>query len=154
MLGHGDGTFQQGASISATQPFGAVAADFNGDGILDIAVGNRGTNNSIAIYLGNGDGTFQAGAVYNAAPNADYQILASGDFNQDGIPDLVVTDHANNEVAVYLGNGDGTFRASGLFSTAPQPWNIVVGDINGDGNPDLVIADDVSDVQGNNITIL
>src|SRR5262249_13161529 len=74
MLGHGDGTFQPSTSISASQPFGAIAVDFNGDGILDIAVGNRGTNNTIAIYLGNGDGTFQAGPVYNASPNADYQI--------------------------------------------------------------------------------
>jgi hypothetical protein len=154
MLGHGDGTFQPGVSISATQPFGAVAADFNGDGILDLAISNRGTNASIAIYLGNGDGTFTAGAVYNAPPNADYQIVASGDFNRDGIPDLVVSDHANNQVAVYLGNGDGTFRGAGLFPTAPEPWNFAVGDINGDGNPDLVVANDVNNAQGNNITLL
>jgi hypothetical protein len=154
MLGHGDGTFQQGASISAIQPFGAVAADFNGDGKLDVAVANRGPANSIAIYLGNGDGTFQAGDIYPAVPNADYQIVGSGDFNGDGNPDLVVSDHANNQVAVYLGNGDGTFREAGLFATGPQPWNLVVGDINSDGNPDLVVADDQSDAQGKNITLL
>jgi FG-GAP repeat. len=154
ILGHGDGTFQPGASILASQPFGAATADFNGDGILDLAIGNRGTNASIAIYLGNGDGTFTAGEVYNSPPNADNQIVASADFNRDGIPDLVVSDHANNEVAVLLGNGDGTFQAAGAFNTAYQPWNIAVGDINGDGNPDLVVADDTNDAQGKNITIL
>jgi Bacterial Ig-like domain (group 3)/MBG domain (YGX type)/FG-GAP-like repeat len=154
MLGHGDGTFQQGVSISAAQPFGLVAGDFNGDGNLDLAVGNNGTNGSIAIYLGNGDGTFTAGAVYPAVSGAYYQIVASGDFNRDGIPDLVVSDHANNQVAVLLGNGDGTFQPAGLFATGPEPWNLVVGDINGDGNPDLVVANDISDAQGNNITLL
>jgi hypothetical protein len=154
MLGHGDGTFQQGASISAAQPYGVVTGDFNGDGNLDLAVSNAGTNSSIAIYLGNGDGTFQAGAVYPAAPNAYYQIIGSGDFNRDGIPDLVVSDHYNNQVAVLLGNGDGTFRGAGLFATGPEPWNLAIGDINGDGNPDIVVANDISDNQGNNITIL
>ncbi len=154
MLGHGDGTFQQGASISAVQPYGAVTGDFNGDGNLDLAVSNAGTNGSIAIYLGNGDGTFQAGAVYPAAPNAYYQIVGLGDFNQDGIPDLVVSDHANNQVAVLLGNGNGTFQGAGLFATGPEPWNLAVGDINGDGNPDIVVANDISDNQGNNVTIL
>ena len=154
MLGHGDGTFQQGASISADQPFGVVAGDFNGDGNLDLAVGNNGTNGSIAIYLGNGDGTFTAGAVYPASPGAYYQIVASGDFNRDGIPDLVVSDHAHDQVVVLLGNGDGTFQSASLFATGREPWNLVVGDINGDGNPDLVVADDINDAQGNNITIL
>ena len=153
MLGHGDGTFQQGASISAIEPFGAVTGDFNGDGKLDLAVANRGTS-SIALYLGNGDGTFQAGDVYTAAPGTDYQILASGDFNQDGIADLVVSDHAHDQVSVFLGNGDGTFQSANLFTTGPEPWNLVIGDINGDGNPDLVIANDISDSQGNNVTLL
>jgi Bacterial Ig-like domain (group 3)/MBG domain (YGX type)/FG-GAP-like repeat len=153
MLGHGDGTFQQGASISATQPFGAVEGDFNGDGKLDLAIANRGTS-SIAIYLGNGDGTFQAGDVYPAASGADYQILALGDFNRDGIPDLVVSDHAHDQVAVLLGNGDGTFQSASLFATGPEPWNLAIGDINGDGNPDLVVANDANDAQGDNITLL
>lgn len=150
MLGHGDGTFQQGVSVSATTPLGVVVGDFNGDGKQDLAVANRGTNSSIAIYLGNGDGTFQAGAVYPAASGSNYQILAMADFNGDGIQDLVVSDSAHDQVAVLLGVGDGTFGPVGLFSTGHFPWNIAIGDVNGDGNPDIVTADDGD----NSVTLL
>ncbi len=142
MLGHGDGTFQQGTSLSATTPFGVVVGDFNGDGKQDLAVANKGTNSSIAIYLGNGDGTFQAGAVYPAASGSNYQILAMADFDGDGNQDLVVSDSAHDQVAVLLGVGDGTFLPAGLFSTGHIPWNIAIGDVNSDGNPDIVVADD------------
>ena len=142
MIGHGDGTFQPGASIQAAQPFGLVVADFNGDGNQDIATSNKGTSGSVAIYLGNGDGTFTAGDVYPVAPGGLYQIMQSGDFNGDGIADLVVSDSLHDQVAVLLGNGDGTFQAAKLFATTSIPWNIAIGDLDGDGNPDLVVAAD------------
>jgi hypothetical protein len=150
MLGHGDGTFQQGVSVSSGQPYGLVVGDFNGDGKQDLAAANKGTSGSIAIYLGNGDGTFQAGEVYPAAPGATYQILQSADFDGDGDQDLVVSDSSHDQVAVLLGNGDGTFRSAGLFATGHIPWNVAIGDVNGDGNPDLAVADDGD----NSITLL
>ena len=150
MMGHGDGTFQQGISLSATTPFGVVVGDFNGDGKQDLAVANKGTNSSIAIYLGNGDGTFQAGAVYPAALGSNYQILAMADFDGDGNQDLVVSDNGHDQVAVLLGVGDGTFHSAGLFSTGHIPWNIAIGDVNSDGNPDIIVADDGD----NSITLL
>jgi hypothetical protein len=142
MIGHGDGTFQPGASIQAAEPFGLVVGDFNGDGNQDIATSNKGTSGSVAIYLGNGDGTFAAGEVYPVAPGGLYQVMQSGDFNVDGIADLVVSDSLHDQVAVLLGKGDGTFLAPKLFATTSIPWNIAIGDINGDGNPDLAIASD------------
>jgi hypothetical protein len=68
--------------------------------------------------------------------------LAVGDFNGDGIPDLVTPDSATGVVAVFLGKGDGTFAAAADFSTGPgsQPLAVAVGDFNGDGVPDLAVA--------------
>ncbi len=68
--------------------------------------------------------------------------LATADFNNDGNPDIAVPNGAKNSVAVFLGNGDGTFQAATSFATEPNTsaYSIAVGDFNADGNPDLVIV--------------
>jgi len=73
-----------------------------------------------------------------SAPND----LAIGDFNGDGIPDLVVPDSATGVVAVFLGKGDGTFAAAVNYSTGSgsKPLAVAVGDLNGDGKQDLAVA--------------
>jgi uncharacterized protein (TIGR03437 family) len=143
-LGKGDGTF--GAEISnafnvfyadspAYESCGEGSAlttgDFNGDGKLDVA--SAGFN--VAIYLGQGDGTFCAPIVIKGplTPGSDpypplFSPLMAIDLNHDGRTDLVFG------MSVWLGNGDGTFRATQSL-TAPA-WGM--GDFNGDGNPDLV----------------
>ena len=85
LTGKGDGTFNAATSISSgtgTNPMAVVAADFNGDMHLDLAVANYGTN-TVGVFLGNGDGTFAAPANLGTGgywPDA----LAVADFNGDG----------------------------------------------------------------------
>src|SRR5713101_2109196 len=67
-------------------PRAVITADFNGDGRLDLAVANAGSND-VSILLGNGDGTFQA--AQNYASGGTPVSLAVGDFNSDGKLDLV-----------------------------------------------------------------
>src|SRR5215471_15348005 len=99
-LGNGDGTFAHNADYSAgpnasVDPFtpGIVAADFNGDGILDLAVTN-GASPTVSIYLGNGNGTFNPAGSFNiqrdTLPVKAGRMVAA-DFNQDGKIDLFVS---------------------------------------------------------------
>jgi hypothetical protein len=156
LLGKGDGTFTNGTTITTTSPFeptSVVVGDFNGDGKQDLAVlsPNGGGIGSVNIYLGTGTGTFGAPKSFNVATaNSGSRLLAVGDFDEDGIQDLVATNTGLNNVAVLLGNGDGTFSTEVSYPTTTTttgaegqaPWNVVVGDVDGDGNPDLAVASD------------
>src|SRR6516225_6414802 len=101
------------AFAAGVAPFSVAVGDFNGDGILDLAVANEGSNN-VSVLLGNGDGTFQAAVNYTAA-NEPFSV-AVGDFNGDGIQDLAVANESSNNVSVLLGRGDGTFQAPVNYS--------------------------------------
>ncbi len=89
-----------------------AAGDFNGDGILDLAVTNQGVGNTVSVLLGNGDGTFQTQIPYGLDPGSSPNAVAVGDFNGDGKLDLAVANHDNSTVTVLLGNGDGMFTAA------------------------------------------
>ena len=94
-----------------------VVGDFNQDGKQDLAVlsaSGPGSVGSVNVYLGNGDGTFQAPknapvAAIGSGPTAS-RLLATGDFNRDGVADLVATNAALNQVAVSSGMAMGRSR--------------------------------------------
>ena len=88
-------------------PNGVAVADFNGDGIPDLATAN-GNDNDVSVLLGNGDGTFQGQVTYPAGGNPT--SIAVADFNGDGHPDIAVANQTDNTVSILLGNGDGTFH--------------------------------------------
>jgi hypothetical protein len=122
-------------------PYSVAVADFNGDGVLDLAVANRGTppdGGSVSVLLGLGDGTFGAERRFGVGGVA--VSVAVGDFNGDGLLDLAVANYASNTVSVLLGLGDGTFAAERRFGVDSSPLSVAVGDFNGDGIPDLAVA--------------
>jgi hypothetical protein len=113
-----------------------VSADFNLDGVPDLAV----LGDTITVLLGKGDGTFTVapGAAISAGLTA---AIAVGDFNGDGIPDLILTASIDDVPGtVLLGNGDGTFRSAQALSMGNNSDSVAVGDFNGDGNLDLAIT--------------
>ncbi len=154
LLGNGDGTFgtpqttpvyNQPVTGGDLVPGTLVTADFNGDGKLDVAVvGDYISSGGVTILLGNGDGTFTAVGP-NLDLSADFGLIATGDFNGDGIPDLVVTSYFEDGTppTIFLGKGDGAFTAANpsSFTLAYSPTSIVVGDFNGDGVLDVAFSD-------------
>jgi hypothetical protein len=101
LLGKGDGTFTPTAvsPVTGSVPQSVAVADFNGDGKLDLAIANAGSD-TVTVLLGNGDGTFAA--PLNPATGATPNYAAVGDFNGDGIPDLAVANNVSNSVTVLL----------------------------------------------------
>ena len=81
---------------------------------------------------------------------SDSITVAVGDFNGDGVPDLVVANEGSNNVAVLLGNGDGTFRAAQFFPVGINPVWVVVGGFNGNRVQDLAVPN----INANNISVL
>jgi len=153
LLGNGDGTFatpitgqvyNQGAVGGDVILGSLAAADFNGDGKLDLAVvGDYVSSGGATILLGNGDGTFTA-----AGPNVDltagFALIATGDFNGDGIPDFVAPNYFEfgGSPTIFLGKGDGTFTFSKVTFTLDYfPTSVLVADFNGDGILDLAFSD-------------
>jgi FG-GAP-like repeat len=144
VLGSGTGAFQPapaGPITVGTSPSAIYAADFNQDGVPDLAVLNR-SDGTISVLLGNGDGSFDQAPQSPIALGGGIGTITVGDFNGDAVPDLVAVDSQANTVSFQFGNGDGTFTpaAEGPQQVGSTPDALAVGDFNSDGGSDLGVA--------------
>lgn len=134
-LGNGDGSFNQVASLPASNPHYTALADFNHDGKLDAAVVNTTTDN-VNVFLGNGDGSFGPVATYSVGGNPSG--LVAGDFNHDGDIDLISGNYLTSNISILLGVGDGTFSSQINVAAGPNySSGLTAGDWNNDGWLDL-----------------
>jgi uncharacterized repeat protein (TIGR01451 family) len=138
LLGNGDGTFQTAANFAAGDGPSAIAiGDWNGDGNLDLAVSNYNSA-YVSLLGGHGDGTFAAATNLPLAGGA--VSVAAGDLNGDGKADLAVA-RRSNEIALFTGNGDGTFAIRPLLAASAYSVNhVLILDATGDGRNDVVAA--------------
>jgi hypothetical protein len=145
MLGNGNGTFQSRRMDVGIGMAEIAVGDFNRDGSKDLAI--PGSQARLFLLNGVGDGTFvQQPTLQLITENTfgrDGTDVDIGDFNRDGIQDLVVAVSLNgSDTVILIGNGDGTFRAPHII-TEPQiriPQYQAVADYNGDGSQDLALA--------------
>jgi hypothetical protein len=149
-LGNGKGVFTNGVTYNTgVTPVYVASADLDLDGNLDLAVADSGaatsTNavgNSISVFLGNGDGTFikPGGARMDLAAGTTPTSFVIADFNDDGIPDLIVTASGDNAVGLLLGAGGGFLDSPIEVPVGTTPDAIATADFNGDGLPDVAIS--------------
>jgi hypothetical protein len=150
LLQNADGTFKPAVSYNAmgSAAFAAIG-DVNGDHIPDVVLSETNNctypcnNSQIVVFLGKGDGTFGAPQIFASNAQGAYEVTLA-DLNGDGKLDVVQatqldSTNGNQNVIVFLGNGDGTFQAALPFSSEGHwPSAVAVADLNHDGKPDIV----------------
>ena len=151
---NGDGTFtEEAAKLGLDTPgkgLGIAIADFDRDGKIDLAIANDSMPEF--LFRNKGDGTFEeTGLLAEIAVDGDGHTYAGmgidfQDYDDDGLPDLVITNLANQKYALYRNNGDGSFTyetyVSGLapMTLLHSGWGIRFLDYDNDGKKDLLIA--------------
>jgi Flp pilus assembly secretin CpaC len=136
--GNADGTFTQvkGSPFhlptGQTGPIAVTSADFNGDGKPDLAIVNQTTNN-VTVLEGNGDGTFTPFANSPLSVGKSPVAIASGTLAGSTGPGLAIANQNDNSITVYLGNGDGTFKAASQspLATTSAPAGVTIANFGG-----------------------
>ncbi len=162
-ISNGDGTFTTKSSPVPTESYGngspffwpetvPAAADFDGDGKLDLVTAARA---NVYVLHGNGDGTFTPGATL-AIPQlavfmGDARSVATGDFDGDGHADVAVLwgsyttggsgqNYPETETVIFYGRGDGTFSAPVVAETGNNGFAFIdAADLNNDGRDEIVL---------------
>jgi hypothetical protein len=134
-------------------PSGIAAADFNGDGDLDLATSNISSGN-VTVLRNGGVGNFVEPASSPEDAGSFPQGMAAGDVSGDGLADLVVANQESDDVNVLINTGTGgNFRErnSSPEAAGDTPVSVVLADVDGDFDRDVIVANALPTA---NVTIL
>jgi trimeric autotransporter adhesin len=134
---------------TGTNPYSIAIGDIDGDGKLDIAVANNGSN-TVSVFRN----TATTGSITSSslALKVDYATgttpynVSIGDINGDGKPDLAVANSASATVSIIRNTSvsgsitSGSFAAKVDFTTGTSPRFVAIADLDGDSKPDLAVA--------------
>ncbi len=149
LLGNGGG----GLGAAATFAFGSgtrdiALGDWNRDGYLDVALTRVvGGSGFMTTAIGLGDGTFVVPSSYPVS--SDVRYLSVGDYNLDGVVDLMAGNGVAGSLSLFRGLGNGAFSFAVGVSGAGAPAAVAVEDMDRDGQPDLISVNST----GNNISV-
>jgi enediyne biosynthesis protein E4 len=152
---NGDGTFtdvsqRSGIASKKGRALGVAFADYDGDGFTDIFVANDGMQQY--LFHNNGNGTFtELGLEAGAALSEDGRRLSGmgvvfQDYDNDGRPDIIVTELPREIYGVYHNDGGGSFSyrsleaGLGVLSSGSSGWGVGLEDFDNDGWKDLFVA--------------
>ena len=151
----GDGTFEDvsqrsGIGAKKGRALGVAFADYDDDGFTDIFVANDGMQQF--LFHNNGNGTFtEVGMSAGAALSEDGRRLSGmgavfQDYDNDGRPDIIVTELPREIYGVYHNDGKGSFSyrslqtGLGVLSSGSSGWGVGLEDFDNDGWKDLFVA--------------
>jgi hypothetical protein len=138
---------------TGTGPVSVAIGDLDGDGKLDLAVANYGSNSVSVIRNLSSSGSIVLGsfaAKVDFTTGTNPQSVALGDLDGDGKPDLAVANLISNTVSVIRNLSmsgsinSGSFAAKVDFTTGINPYSVALGDLDGDGKPELAVANNAS----------
>ena len=145
LYGQSGGGFTGSQTLpTCTNPYGVAIGDTRHSGQNDIAVTCYRTG-QLEVFLNNSmmpyqappaQASFQSPQIFSTDSFPTAVIM--GDFNRDGILDIVTGNSIANDVSFFAGNGSGGFAAAVNSFALNFPDSIAAGDVNGDGIPDLV----------------
>lgn len=136
LMGQGDGSFAARAFTVEYNPQSVMTADFNNDGLMDMATPATGGGGFVYVHLGRGDGTFERSEFY-AAGERPFRVVAAY-LNNDDALDIAAVDRELGNISVLYGRGDGTFERAIQYGQAfGESMDILAGDFDNNGFTDL-----------------
>ncbi len=141
LLGHGDGSFDAQLPIPlADRPLTVYCADLDGDGNADVALGVGELDGSGAKLLTwRGDGQGHLGLASSDALTSTALVMASGDFDRNGLPDLALSQFGYPSDSIYVLINKGHFKwTQQKIKVGNNPGTLLVADVDLDGKPDLI----------------
>ena len=146
--GDGTGVFSSvGATnlVTGNEPRSVTLGDADNDTDLDIIVADFNSPGAapgtVTVWLNdNGADTFTQATNSPFAANGRPFAVKFADADDDGIPDIVVTNFNSTTVSILAGSNDGNFAAPATVTVGNAPHGVAIGDANADGHPDLAVA--------------
>ncbi|CAF3731254.1 unnamed protein product [Rotaria socialis] len=144
-LGYGNGGFKKQIDLlnrPGAKPLGIAIGDINKNNQLDVVVANRNASN-VGVFFGQGHEMFSTQTTFSTGIGSTPVGLALGDLNNDNVLDLVVTDHENGRLVVFLGTDTGTLTEKAVLVTGhrAESYLVITYDFNKDHLLDIAVGD-------------